>query len=123
MALRPVREEDLTVFDRFVLDPDAMTAFQWYGWRDPTRFRRRWAENGLLTDDGGTLMVVVADDAVGFVSWRKVVTSMSSYCWNIAIALMPEHHGRGYGTRAQRRGRPIAIRERSGTESKLFMNA
>jgi RimJ/RimL family protein N-acetyltransferase len=47
-------------------------------------------------------MVVRADEPLGFVSWRKVVTSMSSHCWNLAIALLPEYHGRGYGTQARR---------------------
>lgn len=102
VALRPVREEDLTVFDRLVTDPDAVGQFQWHGFRDPTRFRRRWAENGLLTDEGGTLMVTVAGEAAGFVSWRQIPTSMSSYCWNLGILLVPEHRGRGRGTQAQR---------------------
>jgi RimJ/RimL family protein N-acetyltransferase len=102
VALRPAREDDMSVFDQLFNDPDGAGPFQWYGWRDPTRFRRRLAENGLLTDDGGTLMVVLADEPVGFISWRKVPTSMSSFCWNIGIGLMPEHRGHGYGTRAQR---------------------
>jgi RimJ/RimL family protein N-acetyltransferase len=102
VVLRPVREDDLTVLDRIFTDPDTMGPFQWYGWRDLTKFRRRWAENGLLTDDSGTLMVVRAEEALGFVSWHKAVTSMSSYCWNVGIALLPECHGRGYGTQAQR---------------------
>jgi len=102
VALRPVREEDLALFDRLFNDPDGAGEFQWYGWRDPTRFRRRLADNGLLADDGGTLMVALAGEPVGFVSWRKVPTSMSSFCWNIGIGLAPEHRGRGYGTQAQR---------------------
>lgn len=101
VRLRPVREEDLAVFDRILFDPDAIGPFQWYGWRDPNRYRRRWAENGMLTDERGTLLVVRGDDSLGFVSWHKVATSMSSYCWNMGIALLPEFHGRGYGTRAQ----------------------
>jgi RimJ/RimL family protein N-acetyltransferase len=102
VALRPVSEADLTVLDRILTDPDASGPFQWHGWRDPFRLRRRWTENGLLGDDGGTLMVVRATDVLGFVAWRKVATSMSSYCWNMGIGLLPEYRGRGYGTGAQR---------------------
>jgi NADPH:quinone reductase-like Zn-dependent oxidoreductase len=47
--LRPVTEGDLTVLDRFLIDPDATGTFRWHGWRDPGRWRRAWAENGLLT--------------------------------------------------------------------------
>jgi len=90
------------VFDRIITDPETMGPFQWYGWRDPNKFRRRWAENGLLADDGGVLMVVLGDEPLGFVSWHRIATSMTSYCWNAGIALLPEHHGRGYGTQAQR---------------------
>jgi RimJ/RimL family protein N-acetyltransferase len=102
VALRPVGEADLTVLDRVLADPDASGPFQWYGWRDPSRLRRRWADNGLLGDDGGTLIVVHATDVLGFVAWHKVVTSMSSYCWNVGIGLLPEFRGRGHGTEAQR---------------------
>ena len=102
VTLRPTGEEHLAVLERIRTDPDAMGPFQWYGWRDPSRLRRRWADNGLLGDDGGLLMVIRAADVLGFVSWRQVVTSISSHCWNIGIGLLPEFHGRGYGTEAQR---------------------
>src|SRR5690349_14328794 len=102
IALRPVREEDFGVLDRHLTDPEAMGAFQWYGWRDPHRWRRRWAENGMLDDDGGHVMVVRGGTALGFVAWRKIVTSMSSFCWNIGVALLPEYQGQGYGTAAHR---------------------
>jgi RimJ/RimL family protein N-acetyltransferase len=102
VMLRPVNEDDLSVLDRFVMDPVALGRFAWQGWSDPRRWRRAWAENGLLGADGGQLMVVRGADRLGFVTWRKVFTSRISHCWNIGIALFPEARGKGYGTEAQR---------------------
>ncbi|MFG2865910.1 GNAT family N-acetyltransferase [Streptomyces sioyaensis] len=102
VILRPVAEDDLPVLDRFLTDPEATGPFQWLGWSDPGRWRRRWAQDGLLSDEGGQLMVVAGADRLGFVAWRKAVTSRSSFCWNIGAQLLPEGRGRGAGTQAQR---------------------
>ncbi|MEW2117954.1 GNAT family protein [Streptomyces sp. NPDC005474] len=102
VALRPVTEDDLAVLERFLTEPEAAGPFQWLGWSDPGRWRRRWAEDGLLGEDGGQLMVVTGADRLGFVAWRKVVVSRSSFHWNIGAQLLPERRGRGAGTQAQR---------------------
>jgi RimJ/RimL family protein N-acetyltransferase len=102
VILRPVAEDDLSVLERFLTDPEATGPFQWLGWSDPGRWRRRWAQDGLLSDDGGQLMVTTGTDRLGFVAWRKVVTSRNSYCWNIGAQLLPDGRGRGVGTQAQR---------------------
>ncbi|MET7324924.1 GNAT family protein [Streptomyces sp. NPDC005549] len=101
VILRPVVEDDLWVLERFLTDPEATGPFQWLGWSDPGRWRRRWAQDGLLSDDGGQLMVTTGTDRLGFVAWRKVVTSRNSYCWNIGAQLLPDGRGRGVGTQAQ----------------------
>src|SRR4051812_45300430 len=75
------------------------------GSRHPHGGARRgggWEENGMLAEDRGTLMVLRGEERIGFVSWRKQVTAMTSYCWNIAIGILPEVRGLGYGTEAQR---------------------
>jgi RimJ/RimL family protein N-acetyltransferase len=100
--LRPATEDDLAMLDRFLTDPHATGAFQWYGFRDPARWRRAWAENGLLSDDGGQLIVALGDESIGFVAWRQIRTSPHSHCWNVGINLLPEARGHGYGTEAQR---------------------
>ena len=102
VSLRPVQEDDLAFLNDLTNDPTATGAYQWYGWHDPHVYRRRWAENGLLTDDKGLLIVGAGADLVGLVSWRKILNPWNSYCWNIGALLAPEARGSGYGTRAQR---------------------
>jgi RimJ/RimL family protein N-acetyltransferase len=102
VILRPAREDDLPLLERFCADPEAAGPFAWFGWSDPGRFRRRWAENGLLGPDGGQLIVEAGSDgAAGFVSWRKMTAGPTAYYWNMGIQLAPEARGRGIGTRAQ----------------------
>ncbi|WNM29673.1 GNAT family protein [Streptomyces sp. Li-HN-5-11] len=101
VTLRPVAEDDLPVMERFLTEPEAAAPFQWFGWRDLGRWRRQWAENGLLGDDAGYLMVVCGAERLGFVAWRKVPTPMAFY-WNMGICLLKEARGRGVGTEAQR---------------------
>jgi RimJ/RimL family protein N-acetyltransferase len=74
---------------------------EWHGWTDPAAQRRRWAESGLLSDNGGTLVVMRGPDRVGTVGWRKVQTGPTAWNWAIGIGLAPEFRGRGYGSEAQ----------------------
>ncbi|MER6562083.1 GNAT family protein [Streptomyces sp. NPDC001027] len=102
VRLRPVREDDLPMLEQFALDPEAAGTFSWFGWTDPGRMRRRWAENGMLSVDGGQLMVASGAEPLGFVAWRRIVTVPHSSYWNIGIQLLPRAQGRGVGTQAQR---------------------
>ncbi|MYW02983.1 GNAT family protein [Streptomyces sp. SID3343] len=101
VVLRPVTEADLSMIEQFLTDPEASGPFQWYGWGDPGRVRRQWAENGLLSDGAGRLTVAAGAEQLGFVAWRKVNTARN-FCWNIGAQLVPEARGRGVGTQAQR---------------------
>ncbi len=102
VVLRPVGEDDLPLLYRLTSDPATAGEHEWFGWRDPREFPRRWAEDGLLGDDGGVVIVVRNSDRLGFLSWRKMRTSRGTHCWEIGIALLPEARGHGYGTLAQR---------------------
>jgi RimJ/RimL family protein N-acetyltransferase len=102
VTLQPVAEDDLPIIESLTQDPAKTGEFAWLGWSD-TRFRARWAENKLLSDDGGTLMVRVAEHPAGFVNWRRKTATPSTHFWEIGIALLPEARGHGYGTEAQRR--------------------
>lgn len=102
MELRPVEEQDLPLLYRLTSDPAATGDHEWYGWRNPHEFGRQWAEDGLLGDDLGILIVHRGPDRLGFVAWRKVPTGRTSHCWSTGIALAPEARGQGNGTAAQR---------------------
>ena len=103
VALRLVAEADLLIMERLTQDPASTGEFAWLGWYKLTRFRQWWAENRLISDDIGVLMVVRGDERLGFVTWHKVPSTPGCYYWNIGIALLPEARGKGYGTQAQRR--------------------
>ena len=102
VTLRPVVEDDLSWLASLRNDPTATGPHEWHGWSDPQWERRRWAESGLLGDNGGTLVVVHGTDRVGTVSWRRVQTGPTASNWALGIGLAPEFRGRGYGSEAQR---------------------
>jgi RimJ/RimL family protein N-acetyltransferase len=102
LKLRPVLEGDLPFLHYLMNDPDGSGEFQWYGWRGPQPVHARWAEDGLLGPDGGTLLVASGERPLGLVGWRKIVTARPSHCWNIGIVLAPDARGRGHGVGAQR---------------------
>ncbi|MEU8922641.1 GNAT family protein [Kitasatospora sp. NPDC048545] len=101
IALRPIAEADLPALGELLSDPGMLGEYQWYGWRDLDRFRRRWVENGLLGDEQWMLAVTVAGEFCGFVAaLRKAVLPTAPY-WNIGAQLLPHVRGRGIGTHAQ----------------------
>jgi RimJ/RimL family protein N-acetyltransferase len=102
LTLRLVAEDDLPILEQLTQDPDSTGEFAWFGWYKLTRFRQWWADNRLISDDIGVLMVVIGDDRRGFVSWHKMPSTPGCYYWNIGIALLPEARGHGYGSEAQR---------------------
>lgn len=102
LRLRPAGEDDLAVIERLTSDPEGTGEHSWHGWSNLRLVRNRWRENGLLTDDQGTLMVLRGEERLGFVSWRRQDTGVSSCCWSICVGMRPEVRGLGYGTEAQR---------------------
>ena len=72
LELRPPHEGDLTIIEKLTQDPEVTGEFAWFGWHDQLRWRRGWAENRLLGDAGGLLMVVRGDRPLGFVNWRGI---------------------------------------------------
>lgn len=105
VTLRPVTEDDLPVLERFAVDSEASGGWNWFGWRAPGQVRQRFAEDGYLGQEGGTLVVVAdGETAVGSVGWRAVDYGPggASRCWNIGVTLLPGWRGRGIGTAAQR---------------------
>ncbi|WP_327286154.1 MULTISPECIES: GNAT family protein [unclassified Streptomyces] len=103
VLLRPVTGEDLDLFETAFTGEEGTGAFQWFGFTSALRLRRRHAEDGLLGPDGGVLSVVAGRDTVGRVEWFKSTWGRTdtSFCWTVAIGLVPGARGRGFGTRAQ----------------------
>jgi RimJ/RimL family protein N-acetyltransferase len=102
MRLRPVLEADLDRLDQMFADPDAVGVFNWGGFSGGTRWRKRFAENGLLSDETSALMIDLGGTFIGFVSWAKVQTGQRSHVYEFGISLWPEERGKGHGTTAQR---------------------
>lgn len=102
LALCPVAEEDLTILERLISDPESTGEFAWFGRRDTSRYRRGWAENRLLGEDGGVLMVGRGQERLGFVVWKLRQMTPASSCVSMGIAMLPGARGRGYGTEAHR---------------------
>ncbi|MGX9882642.1 GNAT family N-acetyltransferase [Streptomyces sp. NPDC002276] len=126
IALRPVDEAGLAVMERFLGDPEAASEFQWHGWSDVRRWRRQWSEDRLLGGDQSYLMVLRAEEPVGFVAWRPVTTTPNCHYWNMGITLLPEARGQGIGTEAQRQlvrylfAHTLVMRVEADTETENF---
>jgi RimJ/RimL family protein N-acetyltransferase len=102
VTLRPVREDDLPLLRTLTQDPQVTGEYEQYGRYAPRLFQRDWEDNGLISADGGTLMVVYDHEVLGAVSWRRRQTAAASHCCVLGIGLFPRARGRGYGTQAHR---------------------
>jgi ribosomal-protein-alanine N-acetyltransferase len=104
VTLRPIMESDLQDLSRFATDPSALGEFEWVGFADPNVRRRRWQEDGFIGKESSWLAVALPDGAfAGIVSWRVIPTGgPDGGCFEMGIALFPEHRGRGFGMEAQR---------------------
>lgn len=102
IRLRPVVEDDLVMFRRFLTEP-GLIGLDWAGFRDAAEPARRFATDGYLGVDNGRLMVEVEQEqvAAGLVSYVSGVYGGVAKYWEIGIALLPEWRGRGIGWRAQ----------------------
>jgi RimJ/RimL family protein N-acetyltransferase len=104
VALRAFVEGDLPFLDRLCTDPAALGTFEWPGFVDVRARRRRWELDGYLGAETSALAAVLPDGTVaGLVSWTaRNRGGPPGCCYEIGMALLPEHRGRGLGTAAQR---------------------
>ncbi|BCJ47014.1 alanine acetyltransferase [Actinoplanes ianthinogenes] len=102
VTLKPASEGELWIFERQSVEPDAGGIFNWSGFRNLAGTRRRLTEDGLISADGGCLIVWAEGTATGTVSWRRVhYGTPTPSCWNIGVQILPEHRRRGIGTEGQ----------------------
>ena len=103
VRLRPVQEADLeTLTENHSRDADP---WNWFKYTSADGLRRRFAADGMLSEEAGTLAVETPEGTLaGSVSWFTVQHGPSSACraLNIGISLFPAHRKRGYGSAAQR---------------------
>ena len=103
--LRPVRQDDLPIFSLRSNDIAYLTEFNFFGLHQQNGLERNFQENGLLSQEFSTLVVVTcdSDQVVGDVSYRQTRYGPGdmSIAYNIGIVLAPEHRGKGYGVEAQ----------------------
>ena len=105
LRLRPVRRADLDTLERWGSDPAAQGSHNWFGFSPEGQLRRRFEHDGLLGEDRGTLVVELDDGTLaGDVGYHAVHhgPNPGSRAFNVGIALLPEHRGRGHGAEAQR---------------------
>jgi len=103
VRLRPVREADLTALEENQSrDADP---WNWFNHTPAEALHRRFATDGMLSEEVGTLAVETLDGMLaGSVGWFTVQHGPSLACQalNIGISLLPAHRGRGYGSAALR---------------------
>ncbi|GHO81821.1 alanine acetyltransferase [Ktedonobacter sp. SOSP1-85] len=105
--LRTFTQEDLPIFKKMQADPEFLTEYNFFGLSGQTsRREQRFQENGLIGPKYGALVVMThKEEIAGDISYRQVhggPTTEGTYAFNIGIALLPEHRGKGYGSEAQR---------------------
>lgn len=105
VSLRPFRERDLPFLERLGSDPSVTGRYVWAGFRDPRIRRRRWEKDGYVGADSTALAVVGEDpqsgleSVIGIASWEaKDRGGPPGGCYEIGLALLPEHRGQGLGT-------------------------
>lgn len=103
VTLRPAAADDLWLFERQAVDPNAAGTFNWSGYRDMAALLRKFAENRLIGPENGSLVVTNGEALIGTVVWSKATYGMPAWCcWNIGISLLPQYRGHGFGTEAQK---------------------
>jgi ribosomal-protein-alanine N-acetyltransferase len=138
LTLRAFREEDLEFLDRLCIDPAALGPFEWFGFRDVRSWRRRWEQDGFVAADSTALAVIAADATpIGIASWKAAHRGGSpGGCFEIGLALLPDHRGQGLGIAVHRllvdhlfrfttvhRWRPAPMRITSPSRRRLIASA
>jgi RimJ/RimL family protein N-acetyltransferase len=101
--LRPLRLADVERSEHFANDPEYNGPFGTFGFEPAGSVRRRFDEDGYISDDHGRLTVADKNgETVGEVSYIAIFHGPppSNLVYNIGIALDPRARGRGFGADA-----------------------
>lgn len=101
VTLRPYKAEDVALAQEEFYGLQAGD-LQWFGFTSVARLQAEFDSTGLLTPDGGRLIVEDSGKRIGGVMWFKdhYGPRHTSWCWEIGISLRPDSRGRGIGTQA-----------------------
>lgn len=102
LSLRAFTAADTAFLERWATDPDAMGEFEWIGFRDAARKRRRFEKDGYIRNEHASIAVSMPDGTcVGVASyWPKHYGGPEGGCLDIGLGLLPEYRAHGYGTTA-----------------------
>jgi RimJ/RimL family protein N-acetyltransferase len=106
IVLRELRPEDIPLLTLWEQRAAQDQPFNHFDHPDrASRFSEGFPEGGFITPDQGRLIIELTDGTVlGDLSWHqeRYGPNAESAAFNIGIALLPAHRGKGYGSRAQR---------------------
>lgn len=102
VVLRPFREPDFAIIERFFHEREFSWPFEWSGYKSIEMLRQRFREDGLLENDPQYLVISLGSSAIGWVVWRdENAFNQEGTTHGIGIVLAPLNRGQGYGTIAQ----------------------
>jgi [ribosomal protein S5]-alanine N-acetyltransferase len=104
LSLRAFNEGDLPFLERLNVDPAAVGPYSWTGFKDPRSRRRRWEQDGYISPESTGLAVALCDGSVAGIAGfeARYRGGATGVCYEIGLALLPEHRGRGVGTAAHK---------------------
>ena len=103
--LRVVTATDLALLTTWMNDLNFNSEYNIFGLRRADTIEKRFAENGLLSVQGGELLIVLPNDTIiGNLSYHQVRygPNEGSIAYNIGISIAVEYRGKGYGIEAQK---------------------
>src|SRR5260370_8220381 len=89
VELQPAGEDDLLLLEKLTWDPAVAGEFAQFGWFDLRMWRREWAEDRLIGDDGGVLMGGRGADRLGLLGRRPPPATPPPYFWQVGIPPPP----------------------------------
>jgi RimJ/RimL family protein N-acetyltransferase len=107
LILRPVTQPDLSFLETWADEPGGQNLFNYFGLRRSSNFQERFARDGLLTEQHGTLMIGLKHLdhlRIGSIEYRIVHygPTSASMAYELGIEIIPEYRRKGYGAEAQK---------------------